>query len=475
MDAKAIQTVAHSLQPVFAAIFLYHAYVVRRLSKVETTVPYNCIISTSLCAAAHYFFWQCYWWFDSPSAIRIVVHLVWFFGALMIYFHIGALQAYFNPCPRWITYARRTAAALTVPAGISLLTLVVFGKMFFVSPQPMSAPPLAFPAEIQERIQRAFSINAFAGVAGVGLILIEIACFTYFLKTLIQRRGDRWLIFGLTLTLLAILNDTIATLRLDSYAISFLFVAIFVEIVRLTSLLEKANRETLLKVQHSMRLVQIGEMTATVAHELVNPLAIIMGNADIGLTSDHPDPEKTRRLFEKIQSSATRMLAIVRGLRDHARQEEIVNEKIQLDQTLTDVTELMRPLHERDGIALTLEIPSRLPHVTGDIGKLRQILLNLLQNASDATEGQAERKIRLVASLIESHVQIQITDNGCGIPQENLTKIFTPFFTTKPRGKGTGIGLSFVDSQIRLMNGQIRVASEPGRTVFTLLFPAVSE
>jgi two-component system NtrC family sensor kinase len=271
--------------------------------------------------------------------------------------------------------------------------------------------------------------------------------------------------------MLAIINDVIVPLRPESYSIEFLFVAIFVEIVRLTALTEKANRERMLRVQNSMRLAQIGEMTATVAHELVNPLAIILGNTDIALKTEPVDPARMRKIIEKIQESATRMLGIVRGLRDHARQVETESERIDIGKTLSEVCDMIRPMHSRDGILLELDLAADLPCIIGNKGKLQQILLNLLQNASDATEGKHPRKISLTAHCQDGRLQISVKDNGSGIPQENLSKIFTPFFTTKPRGKGTGIGLSFVDSQVRLMNGTVRVESEPGNTVFTLLFP----
>jgi two-component system NtrC family sensor kinase len=110
----------------------------------------------------------------------------------------------------------------------------------------------------------------------------------------------------------------------------------------------------------------------------------------------------------------------------------------------------------------------------GSRGKLQQILLNLIQNALDATDGQVERKLSVAASLEENNrIRIDIGDNGRGIPAEISSKVFTPFYTTKPRGKGTGIGLSFVDSQVRLMNGQVTFKSEPGKTVFTLRFPVI--
>ncbi|MFL5812527.1 MAG: sensor histidine kinase [Bdellovibrionia bacterium] len=460
------------LQPMFAAVFLYHAFVVRRMSRVEPFVPYAYIVPMSLAAASYYFCWQSVWLTTNAHWLRVIAHLCWISGATMVYFHIGALGAYFQPRFSWIPWVRKLVALLLLPAISSLVLLLLTGKTFFFSAEPMPTSPLAVPEGMRDRVQHAFSASGMMAAVGILFILIEVSSFSYFLYRLLKTRGDKWLMFGLTLTLLAILNDVIASMRLDSYAVPFLFVAIFVEIIRLTALTEKANRERLLRVQNSMRLAQIGEMTATVAHELVNPLFIIQGYLDVGMRSENLDQERVRKIFEKIQDSTSRMLAIVRGLRDHARQEATENERISIARALNEVAEMMRPIYVRERVELQLEIQPDLPHILGSRGKLQQVLLNLLQNASDATEGQAERKIRLSASQEESVVRIDVTDNGCGIPTEIASKVFTPFYTTKPHGKGTGIGLSFVDSQVRLMNGRVNFDSEPGRTVFTLRFPA---
>jgi signal transduction histidine kinase len=472
MNLAALQNFAFELQPIFAGIFLYHAFVVRRMSRIEPFVAYACIVPMSLAAASYYLCWQSFWLTTNARWLQIIAHLCWISGVSMFYFHLGALQAYFQPCSTWISKTRKFVALLLLPAVTSLALLLFTGKMFFFSPSPMPTPPLAVPEAMRDRIQHSFSASGVMAAVGILLIVVEVSCFSYFLYRLLKARGDKWLIFGLTLTLLAILNDLIASLRLDSYAIPFLFVPIFVEIIRLTALTERANRERLLRVQNSMRLAQIGEMTATVAHELVNPLFIIQGYLDLGMRSETLDQERVRKIFEKIQDSTSRMLAIVRGLRDHARQEETESERISVARTLNEVAEMMRPIYLRERIDLQLETQPDLPSILGNRGKLQQVLLNLLQNASDATEGQPERKIRLSAHQDEDTIRIEVTDNGCGIPHEIASKVFTPFYTTKPHGKGTGIGLSFVDSQVRLMNGRVNFDSEPGRTVFTLRFPA---
>jgi signal transduction histidine kinase len=138
---------------------------------------------------------------------------------------------------------------------------------------------------------------------------------------------------------------------------------------------------------------------------------------------------------------------------------------------LHELSEMLHPIHAREGIELNLDIAPGVPPVRGDRGRLQQIVLNLLKNASDATEGQPGRRIILSASREGERVRIRVRDNGCGISKDIIGKIFNPFFTTKSRGKGTGIGLSFVESQIRFMGGKVEVQSKPGDTVFDLSLP----
>jgi signal transduction histidine kinase len=472
MDVRTIQSLSHALQPMFAAVFLYHAYFVLRVSRTDLSIPYTNIVPMSLCAAAYYFSFEGYWLFSAPLGIRVVAHLLWIFGNLTVFFHVGALDAYFQTGSRWITRARWVFLSFAAFASFSLISLLVFDRMWLFSPEPMKVVPHVFHEAIRERIRNSFSMGPMISIQGLMIISTEVACYLYFLRRLITRKGDRWLIFGICLTFLAIINDVAASLWPQANMISILFVALLVDIVRLTLLIERANRERMLRLEHSMRLAQIGEMTTTVAHELVNPLTIIIGNAELGLNARSLEPATVQKILTKVHHSATRMISIVQGLRDHARHVESIIEPINVGQALRETAELFQATCIRNEIDLTLDIAPALPQIQGNRGRLQQVLLNLLQNANDATEGQNSRQIRISAANRGDSVLIKIQDNGCGIPSENMKKIFTPFFTTKPRGKGTGIGLSFVASQTKTMRGNIQVRSEPGGTEFELSFPS---
>jgi signal transduction histidine kinase len=472
INAQLTQNFAHSLQPMFAAVFLYHAYTVHRLAKVELTVPYTGIVPMSLAAAGYYIFWECYRLSDAPGAVRAVGHLVWACGALMMYFHLQALQSFVRQSARWIIWPRRAILVIALTVLASLALHLATGRMFALSPDPMPGPPAAYPPDLRARVQAAFSTNGVTAALGLLMLASEISGLGYFLVRLLRRRGDRWLAFGLLLTLLAVVNDVAASMRPDSRTTSFLYVAILVEIVRLTVLIERANRDRLLRVEHSLRLAQIGEMTATMVHELANPLAILTGNAETALRQPPPSPAETRHHLTRILSASHRMSAIIDGLRDHARLPALAFEPIDVAGCLQETVQLLHPIHAKEGIALDLEIDAQLPPLRGDPGRFGQVLLNLLKNAGDATEGQATRSVRVRAFRETDRMVIEVRDNGCGIPGENLRDIFKPFYTTKPRGKGTGIGLSFADAQVRAMGGAIAVESRPGDTVFALKFPA---
>jgi signal transduction histidine kinase len=104
--------------------------------------------------------------------------------------------------------------------------------------------------------------------------------------------------------------------------------------------------------------------------------------------------------------------------------------------------------------------------------QILQVLINLLLNSGDALENCEEAKIEIVSLLVEKNIEIHIKDNGCGIPAENLKQLFTPFFSTKAPGKGTGLGLWISSQIIKNFNGEISVQSEPGiETIFSIKLP----
>jgi signal transduction histidine kinase len=137
---------------------------------------------------------------------------------------------------------------------------------------------------------------------------------------------------------------------------------------------------------------------------------------------------------------------------------------------IDDMARLVDKEASYKNVALERALPQELPRLRTDAPLLRQVVLNLMTNALHAVERGGH--IRVTAEADERHLMIHVSDNGCGIPPENLDKIFNPFFTTKPPGQGTGLGLSLCHNLVQGMGGTIQVESAPGRgTTFTVRLP----
>jgi PAS domain S-box-containing protein len=236
------------------------------------------------------------------------------------------------------------------------------------------------------------------------------------------------------------------------------------------------------------RLASLGTMSAGVAHEVNNPLAVIMANAayiaeelaryraELG---DAPPPVAGRRLGEiaqalsDVQSAANRIACIVSDLRAFSR-------PAQPSATLIDVASCLdwairTTSHELRHRAKVVTRLSEVPAVRGDEARLAQVFINLLVNAAHAINpGNAEQnEVAIATSTDESGWGVvEITDTGEGIPKENLPRIFEPFFTTKAGGEGTGLGLSICHGIVTSLGGRLLVESQVGKgTKFLVLLP----
>ena len=224
------------------------------------------------------------------------------------------------------------------------------------------------------------------------------------------------------------------------------------------------------------KLASIGEIAAGVGHEINNPLAIIVGNVNViknSLSADNIINERISNSLLKIELSNNRIKKIVDGLRTYSRTDSDNFEIISLGEAVSQTIFLVEEIYLSSGVSLSVEIEKSSLFMMGNIGKLQQIIMNLLSNAKDATEGKLRRQISIhVYNHLNHQVVLKISDNGTGIPQKIIDKIFNPFFTTKEFGKGTGIGLGLVNEFVKAMNGNISVQStiDVG-SLFTINFP----
>jgi signal transduction histidine kinase/CheY-like chemotaxis protein len=231
-------------------------------------------------------------------------------------------------------------------------------------------------------------------------------------------------------------------------------------------------RET--KLLHTEKLAALGQMVTGVAHELSNPLTSILGYAQRLFLRSQAEgkSDEVRQIFQE----AERASMIVRRLLMSARESRPERRKIALNLLVLRTMDLQKIRLASEKVNVVLDLDEALPFVLGDAGQLQQVLMNLIGNARQAIEQRGNGgTIRLSTKCIDSgrHAQLEVSDDGPGIPPEIASRIFDPFFTTKPAGIGTGLGLAIVYGVVREHGGQVKMASLEGRgAIFTLEFPA---
>ncbi len=232
--------------------------------------------------------------------------------------------------------------------------------------------------------------------------------------------------------------------------------------------------QTQLQLLQSAKLATIGELAAFIAHEINNPLTSVLGYASLILSETGPDDPK-RGDLEVIEKEALRARAIVRDLLGYARQTDSVLEQTHVNAAIESVLPLAKRRAEMHQVTISSRLDPSLPSILADVSQLKQVFINILNNAIDAMPqgGEVEVSTREVtANGIGPRVEIAFQDQGVGIPAEHLSKIFDPFFTTKEAGKGTGLGLPITKRIVERHGGSIEVTSEEGRgTRFTIQLP----
>jgi len=228
------------------------------------------------------------------------------------------------------------------------------------------------------------------------------------------------------------------------------------------------------------KLASVGELSAGVAHEINNPLAIINFEgqilSDMEKTSDMASAfrEQLLKSLARISNQVKRCKRLTHSLLKFSRQTEAVISDINLNTLIEEVVTLVEREASSSGVQLIVEPESGLPAIRADGSQLQQVFLNLLTNAIDAHQqtGYGSVRIKTKNSRESQGVEVVVSDTGSGIPREIIDKIFDPFFTTKPVGKGTGLGLSICYGIVRKLGGQLSVESEVGKgSVFTVFLP----
>ena len=234
--------------------------------------------------------------------------------------------------------------------------------------------------------------------------------------------------------------------------------------------------ETLYRTQqellHKENLASVGQLAAGVAHEINNPLGTILLFAEV-MNKEIAADDPRREDLKMIISETIRCRKIVSDLLNFARQQEVLAQECDIHDLIEQVIEGISHKASFKKVTVLRQFSPQLPAIEADQAQLMQVFVNLLDNAVDAMPAGGTITIR--TRLIDSQrLEVMISDTGCGISEENLGKLFTPFFTTKPVGKGTGLGLSIVYGIIKTHRGQITVSSQLGQgTTFTVILPVM--
>ncbi len=225
------------------------------------------------------------------------------------------------------------------------------------------------------------------------------------------------------------------------------------ELERTTKDLRSKERQLI----HGEKLASVGRLAAGVAHEIGNPLAAILGLLELMHDGDLT-PNQNREFLQRVQRETERIHGIIRDLLDFARRDaeaEDATETSDLRDAIRDAVNLVKPQKESKDIAIDVRVEPDAALVLGAPHRLTQIVLNLLLNAVDALEGKGRIEVRAQPSDDGARVSLFVIDSGPGIPDAMKDTLFDPFTTTKPAGKGTGLGLAVTHAIVEGLGGSI--------------------
>ncbi|MCU0614753.1 MAG: ATP-binding protein [Desulfobacterales bacterium] len=243
----------------------------------------------------------------------------------------------------------------------------------------------------------------------------------------------------------------------------------------------KADREKEMMNQQVIetgKLASIGELAAGIAHEINNPVAIMVEEAGwIQDLLEEEEFQKSENLAEfsraltQINSQGRRCKEITHKLLSFARKTDSTVQELQINELIEEVINLSTQRAKYSSVNVNTDLDQNLPLIPMSSTEFQQVLLNLINNAMDAME-KTGGKLDIGTRRQDDNIFITLADNGPGIPEVNLSRIFDPFFTTKPVGKGTGLGLSICYGLVKKMGGQIDVHSVINKgTTFTIRIP----
>jgi two-component system NtrC family sensor kinase len=255
---------------------------------------------------------------------------------------------------------------------------------------------------------------------------------------------------------------------------------------RLEQMVEERTRqvkETHEKLLHQDKMSSLGKLSASVVHEINNPIAgilnliMLMQRIVAEDTLGQNEIEQFQHYLSLMETETRRTSRIVSNLLAFSRQSKMEPKRLNLNRLIEQTVFLNSNLLKMDGVKVETKLDPDLPDLLGSEDQLQQVFMNLVSNASEAMGGGHGGVLTIETQhiLSEDRLQVNFKDTGCGIPEENYPKLFEPFFTTKKKGKGVGLGLSVAYGIVQEHAGSIYVKSEMGQgTTFQVKLPLKS-
>jgi FixJ family two-component response regulator/signal transduction histidine kinase len=239
---------------------------------------------------------------------------------------------------------------------------------------------------------------------------------------------------------------------------------------------ERREKEAQAQAAHAARVGTMGMFAASLVHELTQPLAAGLANAETAvelLAASSPDLEELRSTLADIVSDDRRIGDLVQQLRRFLRRGETEKSELDIREVIAEIFRLVEKDAAAKAIDIRLEVPASLPNLVGDRVQLQQVMLNLVLNAFDAVEAcePGTRRVALIAAALDEGLSIEVTDSGHGMDDQTIARVFQPFFTTK--SGGMGLGLSISRSIVVAHGGRLSVRSAPSvGTTFRMELPS---
>jgi signal transduction histidine kinase len=247
----------------------------------------------------------------------------------------------------------------------------------------------------------------------------------------------------------------------------------FEELANSFNVMAEGLKKSQLQLIQSAKLAAIGELASNIAHEINNPLTSILGYT--GLIKAETDPNARMEDLEIIEKEALRAREIIKNLLDFARQTPLKIEEANINSVLKTVLSLTKSQAKAGNIEVIEELKENLPSIPIDINQMKQVFINIINNAISAMPGGGKLWI-LADTDGKGFIKVSFKDTGIGIPEEHLIRIFDPFFTTKDDTSGTGLGLSISYGIVERHGGNIEVESKVGEgSTFTIKLPVGAE